>query len=264
MFDFLHIGLTDIIDILLVTFLIFQLLRVIRGTNAFSIFIGIFTLYLVWLLAGALKMELISSLLGQVLGVGIIALFIIFQQEIRRFLLHLGNKSHLTHTTGSFFGNKIIRMSRNSIDEIANACTRMSSTNCGALIVLSHLDSMADIVETGDRIDSNINRRLIENIFFKNSPLHDGAMVMSADKIVAARCTLPLTKNPNIPPQYGMRHKAALGISEISDANVIVISEETGNISFISEGNIKMMTNLSELRMAIENAYRIDEIRTKN
>ena len=132
----------------------------------------------------------------------------------------------------------------------------MSETKTGALIVIGHTSSVDPIVETGDRIDANINRRLIENIFFKNAPLHDGAMVIANNRIVAARCTLPITENPNIPPQYGMRHRAAVGISEQTDASVLVVSEETGNISFVKDGEIKRMNSIAELRLAIEGAYK--------
>ncbi|MBR5183817.1 MAG: DNA integrity scanning protein DisA nucleotide-binding domain protein, partial [Bacteroidales bacterium] len=124
------------------------------------------------------------------------------------------------------------------------------------LIVLARTSSMEFVVETGDEIDAKINRRLIENLFFKNSPLHDGAMVIANDRIVAARCTLPITKNPNIPANYGMRHRAAAGLSEETDACVIVVSEETGNISFVQDGKIKTMGSITELRLAIENSYK--------
>ena len=133
---------------------------------------------------------------------------------------------------------------------------RMSESKTGALIVIAHTSSLSFIIETGDRIDAAINRRLIENIFFKNTPLHDGAMVIANDRIVAARCTLPISENMNIPPQYGMRHRAAAGITEDTDATAIVVSEETGGISFVKDGEIKPMNSITELRIAIENSYK--------
>ena len=132
----------------------------------------------------------------------------------------------------------------------------MGETKTGALIVMGHSSSMEQIIETGDTIDAKINRRLIENIFFKNSPLHDGAMVIVDNRIVAARCTLPITENPNIPANFGMRHRAAVGVTEQTDATVIVVSEETGNISFVKDGEIKRIASITELRLAIEASYK--------
>lgn len=261
MLDFLHISIIDIIDILLVSFLIYQLFKIVRGTSAVSIGVGIVLIYVAWVVFKALNMNLISSILGQVLGVGIIALIIVFQQEIRKFLLHLGSKSISRSKTGNI--SKVLlgkgrdkEIPLESIDEIAQACNRMSQTKTGALIVLNHISSLEYVVNTGDRIDSIINRRLIENIFYKNTPLHDGAMIIADNRIVAARCTLPIIDNPNIPPQYGMRHRAACSITSETDADAIVVSEETGNISFVSNGEIKTMTSISELKLAIENSYR--------
>ena len=131
----------------------------------------------------------------------------------------------------------------------------MSETKTGALIVLRHGSGLGNILDTGDEIDARINRRLIENIFFKNTPLHDGAMIVSEDRILAARCTLPITQRQDIPAHYGMRHRAAIGLSEVSDASVIVVSEETGNISFVNAGNIRTMGSITELRLAIEQSY---------
>ena len=148
-------------------------------------------------------------------------------------------------------------MQLEALDEITQACRDMSDTKTGALIVLARTSSMEFVVETGDVVDARISRRLIENLFFKNSPLHDGAMVIANDRIVAARCTLPVSENPNIPAQYGMRHKAATGMTEQTDATVIVVSEETGNISFVRNGEIKKMNSITELRLAIENSYKV-------
>jgi len=152
-------------------------------------------------------------------------------------------------------GTKSERASLILLDEVTNACRRMSQNRTGALIVLAKSSTLEFVIETGDRIDALINRRLIENIFFKNSPLHDGAIVIGKDKIIAARCTLPISENPNIPASYGMRHRAAVGISEATDADVIVVSEENGEISFISNGEIKKINSINELRLAIENSY---------
>lgn len=260
MFNFIDIHLIDIIDILLVGLLVYQIYKLIRGTAAISIFIGIIIIYIVWIIVRALHMSLLTSIIGQVLGVGVIALIILFQQEIRRFLLHLGN-SYVKAGRGSYlanmlFGNKQASIENKTIDEITQACRRMSESKTGALIVLAHSSSLGFVIETGDKIDAMVNRRLIENIFFKNSPLHDGAMVIADNRIVAARCTLPMSENPNIPPQYGMRHRASAGITEETDATAVVVSEETGNISFVSNGVIKTMNSPMELKIAIENSYK--------
>ena len=147
-------------------------------------------------------------------------------------------------------------MSLALLDELTLACKRMSEKKTGALIVLAKSSSLEFVIETGDRIDAIISRRLIENIFFKNAPLHDGAMIIADDKIVAARCTLPISENPHIPASFGMRHRAALGITEQSDAVVIVVSEQSGHISYVQNGEIKRMNSINELRLAIENSYK--------
>lgn len=207
-------------------------------------------------------MKLLSSILGQILGVGVIALIVIFQPEIRRFLLHIGSR-YLSSSRNNFLtrvllGRRDKEIQATSLDEIAQACRRMGETRTGALIVLQHNSSLEFVTETGDSIDAAVNRRLIENIFYKNTPLHDGAMVIDMDRIVAARCTLPIVDNPNIPPQYGMRHRAAVSITQDTDADAIVVSEETGNISFVSGGEMKTVTSISELKLSIENSYRKD------
>ena len=260
MFGIIDIHFIDVLDIFLVGLLVFYVYKLIRGTAAISIFLGIITLYIIWAVVKALKMSLLSALMGQVLGVGVIAIIILFQQEIRKFLLRLGSTYLLNNKRLKFLsklvGRKENGMDMASLDEITEACRKMSETRTGALIVIAHSSSMDFVIETGDVIDARISRRLIENLFFKNSPLHDGAMVIANDRIVAARCTLPISENPNIPAHYGMRHRAATGLSEETDACVIVVSEETGNISFVKDGTIKTMSSNSELRLAIESSYK--------
>ena len=259
MFDFIDISFIDVLDVLMVGLLIYWLIRVVRGTSAVNIFLGVLLLYVIWIASRALGMKLLSFILGQVLGVGVVALIVIFQPEIRRFLLRISSST--TAAQKGFF-NKLFRHSKTGgmqsreLEELTAACRKMAETRTGALIVLRHGSALADIIDTGDEIDARINRRLIENIFFKNSPLHDGAMIASEDRILAARCTLPITQRQDIPAHYGMRHRAAIGISEVCDASVIVVSEETGDISFVSGGQIKTMESITELRLAIENSYK--------
>lgn len=254
MFSVIDITFIDILDIFVVGLIIFQIYRLIRNTAAMNIFLGIAALYVVWIIVKALKMSLLSSILGQVLGVGVIALIILFQQEIRRFLLHIGTKyvKHGKFTGGIFSRGEKGMKDRESLEEILQACQRMSDNYTGALIVLAQENSLQEIAERGDIINANINSRLIENIFFKNSPLHDGAMIIANNRIMAARCTLPNTENNSIPAHFGMRHRAAIGLTETCDAIVIVVSEETGKVSFVQNGEIKVMNSISELRLAIE------------
>ncbi len=259
MFDFIHISFIDILDIVLVGLLIFEIIRFFRKTSVMGVFLGILAIYVTWLIVRALNMKLLSFLLGQILGVGVIALIILFQPEIRRFLFGLGSRIK-SAPRRSFFARLIspkqAGMDPQALEELTGAVRKMSETKTGALIVLRHGSSLERYIETGDTLNASINRRLIENVFFKNSPLHDGAMILSADSILAARCTLPISENPNIPPQYGMRHKAALGLSEVTDASVIVVSEQTGEISFVERGEMQHAIGLNALRLAIENSYK--------
>lgn len=259
MFDFIHITFIDILDIVLVGLLIFEIIRFFRKTSVMGVFLGILAIYVTWLIVRALNMKLLSFLLGQILGVGVIALIILFQPEIRRFLFGLGSRIK-SAPRRSFFARLIspkqAGMDPQALEELTGAVRKMSETKTGALIVLRHGSSLERYIETGDTLNASINRRLIENVFFKNSPLHDGAMILSADSILAARCTLPISENPNIPPQYGMRHKAALGLSEVTDASVIVVSEQTGEISFVERGEMQHAIGLNALRLAIENSYK--------
>lgn len=257
---FANITFFDVLDIILVGVLVFEIIRFFRHTSAMGVFAGILIIYAVWIVVQALNMKLLSFILGQILGVGVIALIIIFQPEIRRFLLSISgrikNSSGRKWLKKIFSGAKSQPVSGEILEELTKACSKMAQTKTGALIVLRHNDQLEDFINTGDQIDASINSRLIENIFFKNTPLHDGAMIISSKRILAARCTLPLTSSEAIPPQYGMRHKAAIGITEISDATVIVVSEETGNISYVSKGTLTEISSIAALRLAIENSYK--------
>lgn len=255
-FGFLEMSIADILDILLLGLIIFFLFKWLRGSSAMSIFVAIVSLYLIRVLVSAFNMRLMNALMETVLDVGVIALIIIFQPEIRKFLIRLGNR-YMENANGRalinrvFGKNKTVAVGSESVNDMTEACRRMSEDKTGALIVLVHKNPLEDIISTGDRIDAAIHRRLIMNLFFKNSPLHDGAMVISGDRIVAARCTLPITERTDIPANYGMRHKAAIGITEISDADVIVVSEETGHISFIKGGQVTPIQNINELKLLL-------------
>jgi len=246
-----HITILELVDIVLVAIILFQLYRLIRGTTAFSIFLGIFLIYITWLIVKTLNMELISALLGQIIGVGVIALIIVFQQEVRRFLLVLGNR----YITRSRFGFTRLFSSVGEeqdnpgiAEEIVRACESMAAKKTGALIVIGRRSSLDLFSEGGEILNAKISAELLETIFFKNSPLHDGAVLIEGGVILAARCPLPVTDQVAIPSHFGMRHRAAVGMSEHSDAAVVVVSEESGFITVVISGEIRENLTANELR----------------
>lgn len=250
--DFLNVTIIDIIDILLVTFIFWQVYRLVRGTVATTIFVVIFLIYVLWAVVQALNMELMSAILSQILGVGVIALIVVFQQEIRQSLLLIGNR--LRNTSNKFLrhfvGNKTLTVSSNAISEIVNGVMNMASNKIGALIVFERKSTLENITETGDLINADISSRLIETIFFKNTPLHDGAMIIADNRIKYARCVLPVSENLSINPSLGLRHRAAAGVTERTDAFAIVVSEQTGKVSVIDKGQIRTLSagdNLTEI-----------------
>ena len=254
-FGFLDITLVDIIDIFVVALIMFQVYRLTRGTNALRIVVGILIIYLLWIVTRVLNMELLSMILGQIIGVGVIALIIVFQQEIRRFLILLGTQ--YTNRRVSFMarlfrprGRKVKVVGQEWIDTVVGACADMAKTKTGALIVIARKVNLLPFIEQGERIDALISASLIKNIFFKNSPLHDGAMVIADDRIAAARCVLPSTER-EVPMEFGMRHRAALGASEITDALVIVVSEERGTISIARKGHISRDISPAHLQVPL-------------
>jgi uncharacterized protein (TIGR00159 family) len=252
----LKLSVFDIIDIFLVAIILFQLYRLIRGTAALSIFLAIFFIYMFWLIVKALNMELVASLLGQVIGVGVIALIVVFQQEVRRFLLVIGNR-YINGSRFSFlksFGPvKEIPGKNKEVEEIVRAAESMSSKRIGALIVIGRTSRLDMFSEGGEILKAIISAELLETIFFKNSPLHDGAVLIEDGLILAARCPLPVTDQISLPTYYGMRHRAAIGMSEHTDALVVVISEETGHITVVQTGNIAENITVYELRKIISN-----------
>ncbi len=246
-----HITTLDIVDIVLVALILFQLYRLIRGTAAFSIFLGIFFIYLFWLVVRALNMELISALLGQVIGVGVIAIIIVFQQEVRRFLLVIGNRyiNRRRFSLGRLFSSvKEEPGSPKEAEEIVRACETMSLKRTGALIVIGRKSSLNIFSEGGEILQAQISAELLETIFFKNTPLHDGAVLIEGGLILAARCPLPITDQVSLPPRFGMRHRAAIGMSEHSDAIIVIVSEESGFITVVDTGEIRENITTNELR----------------
>lgn len=264
-FGFLQLSIADFLDILLLGLIIFFLFRWIRGSSAMSIFVAIVSLYVIRVLVSAFNMRLMTAIMDMVLDVGMLALIVIFQPEIRKFLIRLGNrymnstkgKAILDRITGKV--NKKTLASSEAVNDLTEACRRMSEEKTGALIVIAHKNPLEEVISTGDRIDAAIHRRLIMNLFFKNSPLHDGALVIAGGRIVAVRCTLPITENKNLPANYGMRHKAAIGITEESDADVVVVSEETGRISFVKGGSVTTIQNINELKLLLTESLGEDQ-----
>ncbi len=249
---FIHIRILDLLDIFFVAVLLFMLYKLLKGTAAINIFLGIVAIFVLWKITAALKMQLLSDILGAFISVGIIALLIIFQPEIRQFLLALGTPSFFGKYGKHFaFLSKWFETSFDTdTDPVVVACQHMSNMKQGALIVITRQNELQQIVNTGVVIDAEISSPLIENIFFKNSPLHDGAMIITQNRIKAAGCVLPVSKK-KLPRYAGLRHRAAVGLTEISDAIAIVVSEETGNISYCTGGNIRHNIELATLQQKL-------------
>ncbi|MDI9875655.1 MULTISPECIES: diadenylate cyclase CdaA [Bacteroidota] len=237
---FLNIDFIDVVDVMLVAFLLYQIYRLIQGSIANKIFFGFIIVYVVYLLATAFGMELLSAILGQFMNVGVLALLIIFQQEIRRFLLMLGRSTSVQENAilKRFYTPKISKDKVSNLQAIVEATRTMAATHTGALIVIEKEDDLKKFIESGDEIDSQVSKRLLLTIFHKNSPLHDGAVIIKNSRLAAARCMLPISESGTISPTLGFRHRAAFGMSEQTDAAVIVVSEEKGEVSFVSHGGI--------------------------
>ncbi|MDR0983271.1 MAG: diadenylate cyclase CdaA [Culturomica sp.] len=245
---FIKFGIFDLLDILIVAFIFYQIYKLAKGTPAINIFFGIFVVYLAWLLFRAFNMQLISSILGQFIGLGMVALLIVFQQEVRRFFLLLGSKYNLQNIFNfeNFF--KKPTMQEDVSKAIVDACKDFSDENVGALIVIAQNTELYNYAQTGVIIKAKVSPELLENVFFKNSPLHDGAAIITDNKLLAARCILPVSDRLDIPGSMGLRHRAALGLSAVSDALIIVVSEETGYISFFKDGRYKVKISPEQLQ----------------
>jgi len=243
-------GLKDIIDIISVAMMLYYIYRLMRESRSLNVFIGIMLFILIWLFVSqVLEMRLLGSILDKLVSVGVIALIVIFQEDIRKFLYELGTQKGMRRLVNFFKSNKVKEkeVDRETIIPIVMACMSMSKKYVGALIVIERGVPLNDIVDTGDLIDARINQRLIENIFFKNSPLHDGAMIISNRRIKAAGCILPVSHNLGIPKELGLRHRAAMGISQNSDAIAVVVSEETGRISVAIKGEFHLRLSAEQL-----------------
>lgn len=246
---FLEISIINIIDITLVSFLLYQIYKLLRGSVAIKIFLGFLSIYLVYLMVSALRMELLSIILGQFMGVGVIAAIIIFAPEIRKFLLIIGRSSFLSNENilqELLFWRKRETQAFN-INPIIEASKTLSGTNMGALMVISRNSELKFYAESGDILDAQVSKRLLVSIFNKYSPLHDGAAIIYNGKVKAARCILPVTER-DVPAQFGLRHRAAIGMSEATDTLILIVSEETGQISLAKNGKILHNLSFQEVR----------------
>jgi diadenylate cyclase len=249
---FLEVGWVDFVDIALVSVLLYQVYKLIRGSIAMNIFLGILALYLVYLIVRAAEMELLATILGQFMGVGVLAMIILFQPEIRKFLLVIGR--------GTEFRENIFKTIANwrhqyhddfDVNEVIEAVKSLKATKTGALIVFSRDTELKFYAQTGDALDATVNKRLLLSIFNKSSPLHDGAVIIYKGRIKAARCVLPVTENDHLPAHYGLRHRAAVGMSENTDTLILAISEETGRLILARNGKYLRLIKLKHVEKKI-------------
>lgn len=255
---FLTFGWIDAVDILLVALLLFEIYNLVRGTSAVNILIGMAVLYIVWLIVKALNMQLLGTILSRFIDVGVIAIIIVFQQELRRFLLIIGKSDFFNRR--SFTKNLLMlqlgEIKTTNLQPILKACRNMAESKTGALIVIEQDTDLGFYVQTGEMIHSNLSEALIESVFFKNNPLHDGAMIVSNNQILAVRCILPSTDKTDFPNNLGMRHRATVGITEKSDAVALVVSEQTGSISLAHNGSIYYNLSHEKLNTLLKDKLR--------
>jgi diadenylate cyclase len=249
---FLEVSWVDLVDIGMVSILLYQVYKLIRGSIAVNIFLGILALYFIYLIVRAAQMELLATILGQFMGVGVIAMIVLFQPEIRKFLLVIGRSTEFRE---NFL--KTIANWRNQyhddfdINQVIDACKTLKATKTGALIVFSRDTELKFYAETGDMLDAQVNKRLLLTIFNKTTPLHDGAIIIHKGRIKAARCVLPVSENDHLPPHFGLRHRAAVGMSENTDTLILAISEETGRLILARNGKYLRALKLKQVEQKI-------------
>ena len=252
--DFIDFSYLDVLDIILVAVLLHYIYKLLKGTVAINIVIGIALIFLIWKITQALHMEMLSGILGYLLSGGVIALIIVFQQEIRKFLLMIGTTNFSTKR-GFLNQLKFLRTEINSeidIETILKACKSMSKTRTGALLVIEKTNNLDFLINTGDKMNASVNEAILESIFYKNSPLHDGATVIRDNFIIATRVVLPISDSTKIPSRFGLRHRAAIGVTEKTDAICLLVSEETGEISYINNGEFVLYKTPEDLFMRLQ------------
>ena len=253
-FDFIDITLTDILDILLVALLLFYLYKLVKGTVAINIFIGIVIIYFIWKITDLFKLDVLSNILGNFISVGFFALIVVFQQEIRKFLLLIGSTNFASRrNVVKYFNflNQDKSLLKLDLSIFLSSCEKMASEKTGAIIVLERENSLEFVKETGEKTNIELTKEILETIFFKNSPLHDGAIILKGNFIKATRVVLPVSESTSIPTRFGLRHRAGFGITEKTDALAIVISEQSGKISYIKHGEFYSYKNIDDLRIRI-------------
>ena len=253
--ELLKFSVVDVIDVILVAFLLYYVYKLVKGTVAINIFIGIVIIYLIWKLTQALQMQLLSNILGGFISVGMFALIVVFQQEIRKFLLMVGS-TNFGRRRKFFKQLKFLKtetFTETNVEAIIAACNRMSLSKTGALIVLERNNSLDFLTGTGDEMNIKVTQPILESIFFKNSPLHDGAVIIDNNVVKATRVILPVNNEKNIPERFGLRHRAAIGITEKTDSLALVVSEETGQVSYIKNGEFVIFKDNMELTELIKN-----------
>lgn len=247
-------GIKDILDIIIVAFLLYYLYRIMKESGTINIFYGVLAFVMVWIVASEiLGMRLIGTILDKFMSIGLLILVILFQDQIKRFLVELGSQKRWKFLANIFHHHRAAaeEQARRWVMPVVYACMNMSRSKTGALIVIEQAMSLENYEKTGDIIDADINSRLIENIFFKNSPLHDGALIIADNRMVSAGCILPVSHDTNIPRSMGLRHRSGLGISQTTDAIAVIVSEETGNISVTHRGKIKTKLSSTELEQTL-------------
>ncbi len=252
--ELLKFSVVDVIDVILVAFLLYYVYKLVKGTVAINIFIGIVIIYLIWKLTQALQMQLLSNILGGFISVGMFALIVVFQQEIRKFLLMVGS-TNFGRRRKFFKQLKFLKtetFTETNVEAIIAACNRMSLSKTGALIVLERNNSLDFLTGTGDEMNIKVTQPILESIFFKNSPLHDGAVIIDNNIVKATRVILPVNNEKNIPERFGLRHRAAIGITEKTDSLALVVSEETGQVSYIKNGEFVIFKDNMELTELIK------------
>ena len=253
-FDFIDISLTDILDILLVALLLFYLYKLVKGTVAINIFIGIVIIYFIWKITDLFKLDVLSNILGNFISVGFFALIVVFQQEIRKFLLLIGSTNFASRrNVVKYFNflNQDKSLLKLDLSIFLSSCEKMASEKTGAIIVLERENSLEFVKETGEKTNIELSKGILETIFFKNSPLHDGAIILKGNFIKATRVVLPVSESTSIPTRFGLRHRAGFGITEKTDALAIVISEQSGKISYIKNGEFYSYKNIDDLIIRI-------------
>ncbi len=255
MFDFIDFTPLDALDILLVATLLYYVYKLLKGTVAINILLGIGVIFLIWKITEALHMEMLSNILGKLIGGGVIALIIVFQQEIRKFLLMIGS-ANFSSKKSVLKQLKFLKSEINSeidVDTILGACKELSKTKTGALIVIEQTNNLEFLINEENTMNALVNNALLQSIFYKNSPLHDGATIIRDNYVVATRVVLPVSDSIKIPARFGLRHRAAIGITEKTDALCILVSEETGEISYIKDGGFQLYKNDKDLNEKLSN-----------